>query len=81
MRPDVSQARETRGSRPGLSIVAAQLAIAGDQDQRVLVGRSLRLGEALAGLPKDLAAARREIAQLKRENATLRSQLDPLGRR
>ena len=45
---------------------------------RVLVpaARAGRLGTALAGLARELAAARSEIAVLKRENATLTARLD-----
>jgi signal transduction histidine kinase len=39
-------------------------------------GRAGRLGTALAGLAHELAAARREVAVLNRENATLRARLD-----
>ena len=74
MRPDTSQDRESRLSRPGLSTVAAQLAMA--RDQPASRARSSRLGEAVAGLAQDLAAARREIALLKREIAALKSQLE-----
>ncbi|HEY3944966.1 MAG TPA: hypothetical protein VGL78_07065 [Solirubrobacteraceae bacterium] len=38
--------------------------------------RGVRLGAVLAGLARDLAAARREIAVLKRENVALRERLD-----
>ncbi|MHB1570717.1 MAG: hypothetical protein ACYCXW_22885 [Solirubrobacteraceae bacterium] len=74
MRRDTSQDGEAQASRPGLSIVAAQLAMACDSP--VSGSRSVRLGEALSGLARDLAAARREIAVLKRENAALRAQLE-----
>jgi hypothetical protein len=37
--------------------------------------RAERLGSALTGLAQELAAARRQIAMLKRENAALRAQL------
>ncbi len=62
-----------------MSEAVAELAVAGDQPLPSV--RSSRLGEALAGLTWDLAAARREIAALKRENAALRSQLDRIGPR
>jgi hypothetical protein len=42
----------------------------------VPASRESRLGVALAGLAQELAAARREIASLKLENAALRSELD-----
>ncbi len=57
---------------PGLSIVARQLAAAGDE--RELAGRA-RLGQALSQLARELAASHREIAVLKRENAELRAEL------
>jgi hypothetical protein len=37
--------------------------------------RASRLGAALAAMSAELGAARREIVQLKRENATLRGQV------
>jgi len=59
--------------------MAAELVVAREQPfSRV---RLSRLAEALAGLTWDLAAARREISALKRENAALRSQLDRVGPR
>jgi hypothetical protein len=60
-----------------LSIVAAQLAA---QDDKVPVGRAARLGVAAAGLARELAASRREIAVLKRENTALRSRLEGRAR-
>jgi len=54
-------------------MVAARLAA--DEDP-VPSGRAARLGVALAGLAQELAAARREIAMLKRENMALRARLD-----
>jgi signal transduction histidine kinase len=45
----------------------------------VPTGRAGRLGTALAGLAHELAAARREVAVLNRENATLRARLDGGG--
>ena len=70
VRPDNSQIRGYRASRPG---VAAQLAAA--EDDGGPGARAARLGVALAGLAQELAAARREVALLKRENAALRSRL------
>jgi transposase-like protein len=58
-------------------MVAAQLAVA--RDQAASGARSSRLGEAVAGQAQDLAAARREITVLKRDNAALRSQLELAG--
>lgn len=73
MRPDNSQIRGHEAG-PGLAAVASRLAA---QDDPVPVGgRAGRLGVALAGLAQELAAARREIAVLKRENVALRSGLD-----
>jgi hypothetical protein len=54
-------------------MVAARLAA---DDDPVPSGRAGRLGVALAGLAQELAAARREIAMLKRENMSLRARLD-----
>jgi hypothetical protein len=73
VRPDNSQIRGNGASRPGVSVVAARLAA---EDHSAPVGRAGRLGAALAGLAQELAAARREIAVLKRENMALRSRLD-----
>ena len=70
VRPDNSQIRGYRASRPG---VAARLAAA--EDDAGPEARAARLGVALAGLAQELAAARREAALLKRENAALRSRL------
>jgi hypothetical protein len=56
-----------------LSTVAARVAA---QDDPVPAGRAARLGVALAGLAQELAAARREIAMLKRENMALRARID-----
>jgi hypothetical protein len=41
--------------------------------------RAARLGAALEGVARELAAARREIAVLRRENAALRSKLDVIA--
>ena len=41
--------------------------------------REQRLGNALAGLARDLADARRQIASLSRENRALRAQIERLG--
>ena len=60
-----------------MSVVAAQLATVGDRP--VSASRESRLGVALAGLAQELAAARREIVVLRRENAALRSTLDVGG--
>ena len=42
-------------------------------------GRAERLGDALVGLARELADARRQIALLRRENAELRTQLERDG--
>jgi hypothetical protein len=60
-----------------LSVVAAQLAAV--HERPMSASRDSRLGVALAGLAQELAAARREIVALKRENAELRSRLDARG--
>jgi hypothetical protein len=70
VRPDNSQIRGYRSSRPG---VPAQLAAADDDGGPG--ARAARLGVALAGLGQELVAARREVALLERENAALRSRL------
>ncbi|MGB0091343.1 MAG: hypothetical protein WBP81_02230 [Solirubrobacteraceae bacterium] len=44
-----------------------------------MLRRAARLGVALEGVARELAAARREIAVLRRENAALRSKLDVIG--
>jgi hypothetical protein len=54
-------------------VIAARLEA--DDDAVPLVGAA-RLGAALAGLAQELAAARRDIAVLKRENLALRARLD-----
>jgi hypothetical protein len=64
-----SELRGEPASSPDLSTLAARLAA---QDGSVPAGRAARLGVALAGLAQELAAARRDIAVLKRENAALR---------
>lgn len=56
-----------------MSIVAPPPQLASPRDR---AARASRLGDALAGLAQDLAAARREVALLKRENAALRSELN-----
>lgn len=73
MRPGSSQIPGNGASRLSLPIVAARLAA---QDDPVPVGRAGRLGVAVVGLAQELAAARREIGVLKRENVALRSRLD-----
>ena len=73
MRPGSSQIRGNGGGGLGLSAVAARLAA--DEDS-VPAGRAAGLSAALARLVQDLAAARREIAVLKRENMALRARLD-----
>ena len=55
--------------------------MAATRDQPAPIERESRLGEALAGLAQDLAATRRQIAVLKRENAALRSRLNVEGPR
>jgi hypothetical protein len=77
VRPDNSQMRRTGAGRHGLSRVAAQLA--GVRNDPVPMGRAARLAAALTGMAQDLAAARREIAVLKRENTALRSRLEGGG--
>lgn len=62
-----------------MSAVVAQ--VAATRDEPAPVGPESRLGDALTGLARDLAVARREIAMLKRENAALRSRLDLGGAR
>jgi hypothetical protein len=79
VRPDNSQSRSNRASRPRLSAVVAQLAAT--RDQPAPVEPESRLGDTLTGLAQELAVARREIAVLKRENAVLRSHLDLGGPR
>lgn len=70
VRPDNSQIRGYRASRPG---VAAQPAAA--EDDAAPGPRAARLGVALAGVAQELAGARPEAALLERENAALRSRL------
>lgn len=69
VRPDTSQVRGYRANRPGLSAVGPGRA----EDDSPSVARAARLGVALAGFADELAAARREIVVLKRENTALRS--------
>lgn len=73
MRSGSSQIRGNGAGGPGLSAVAARLAA---DDDPVPVGRAARLSAALVGLAQELAAARREIAVLKRETIALRARLD-----
>jgi hypothetical protein len=73
VRPDKSQNHRHRASNPNVSAVAAELAA---REGPAPLGHRARLGLALAGLTQELAAARREIAVLKRENKALRSRLD-----
>lgn len=67
----------TRSSVRGtndLRLVAEELGA--ERDGATPSGPRSRLGVALVGLAQDLAAARREVAVLKRENAALRARLD-----
>jgi hypothetical protein len=77
MRPDRSQSRGNGSGGPSLSVVAVQLATV--RDRPVSASRESRMGVALAGLAHRLAAARRGIVALKRENAALRSKLEVGG--
>lgn len=70
MRPDNSQIRGYRASRPGMRGLLEAAEDGGGPG-----ARAARLGVALAGLAQELAAARREVALLERENAALRSRL------
>ena len=46
--------------------------------QRVLETRASRLGVALSGMAQELAAAHRQLARLRRENAALRAEVEEL---
>jgi hypothetical protein len=71
MRPDASR---VRGLRDPISGSTAQEAV--DEDGLASAARAAQLGVALAGSTQKLAAARREIAALTRENAELRARVD-----
>lgn len=66
VRPDTSRVRGYRANGPGLSGVAAEQAAV--ENDAPPVARAARLGGALAGFAEALAAVRRELAVLKREN-------------
>jgi hypothetical protein len=68
-RPDNPEIRASGASLPDVSMLAAQ-------DDPLRARPAARLGVALVGLARELAATRREIAVLKRENAALRSSID-----
>lgn len=76
VRPDSSQSWGEGASAPGVLVVPARVAAEDDLVRAGRARRGVRLGAVLAGLARDLAAARREIAVLKRENVALRERLD-----
>jgi hypothetical protein len=83
VRPDKSQSRTVAASRPGPSGGARQSV---DGTGRAVLlrraRRAARLRVAVEGLARELAAARREIAVLRRENrGAERSTLDVIGAR
>jgi hypothetical protein len=73
MRPDKSQGKKIgRGPRPSL----VRLHLAGAGRDAAWIKRASRIDVVLARLARELAAARREVGVLKRENAALRTKLE-----
>jgi hypothetical protein len=52
-----------------------------DEQPSELLTRTVRMSSALRGIAEELALAKREVADLRRENATLRRRLDDGGAR
>ena len=69
MRRDGSKPRRDNPKRSGPRSI-------GVGTESVLATRASRLGVALSGMAHELAAAHRQIAKLRRENAALRAEVE-----